>query len=609
MKQLSAIFMFLAMASAVYAQIIEQQTVNYATGRAPMIETFQSNARTYEWTVLNGTEPVNLSDKTPFMWWSPSLDHEGIVAAEITVISESGGVFRAAFDPEDLNYVTARGVYGVGTQPSGGPATARQGIFRIIADPFAAGVDPVVFGTNMLNWSQIYGAPPLFTPTDLDTDYNTDWMYLTNAIAVGGGGVLLEADPVFTAWLAETSILPGGDYYQQFFDWSFAKVYVGSADVTATNSWYDRFLLHRRIDVAESAFDFVVFDFRDNDGTNNLALSLSDESVAVIDGTTVRYVSDGTATVTGVFGDMMRSAEIVMDYEYDKEVVDITSGIDGSYRKAVMDLVGGLADAGGDLNIYSTYTPADSNYVRNTGMWAYDLDLTCAPAWNSRRGNRRFSPTLISSNAAIGANHANIALYVGDTLHFVDNDNTTHVRTITERRTLSDPASAWGVDIALYKLNSPLPPSITPAKLHGSASRQYYVVQSPDSIPVVWVDQDNTARVNQMDTGWSNVKGQSATSDRYTNVYKYAVSGDSGSPLLMFDVESNPVYTFGFRSSTSGTDPLSNLVPFGWDETIAEAVVAAITDMGAEMFEAFNYDGYWQLADPSVPSYPPAWPE
>ena len=144
------------MALSSHAQIIEPQVMNYRSRTAPAIESFQANQRTYQWTVLNGTDPVNLAGNEPFLYWHMA-GHEGIVPATITVIDASNGVFNASFAPADLNpeFMGSETIivsYVVGVDVTGGPTTARNGTMRIHPDPRAAGVDVTQF-TKTIAWA------------------------------------------------------------------------------------------------------------------------------------------------------------------------------------------------------------------------------------------------------------------------------------------------------------------------------------------------------------------------------------------------------------------------------------------------------------------------
>jgi hypothetical protein len=149
MKQTLIIVMLLA--AVAVGQITESYIVNYAGRRAPDIETYQANSRIYEWTLINGSEPVDLTGLTPFMWWAPSATYTGVVPASISVVNETGGVFRATFAPADLNYAAGSYVYAVGFNATGGTTTARMGSYKMLPDIFATGVDPIHF-SQIVNW-------------------------------------------------------------------------------------------------------------------------------------------------------------------------------------------------------------------------------------------------------------------------------------------------------------------------------------------------------------------------------------------------------------------------------------------------------------------------
>ncbi len=130
---------------------------------------------------------------------------------------------------------------------------------------------------------------------------------------------------------------------------------------------------------------------------------------------------------------------------------DFTEHIDDE----VDSRIAGVTDINQAKAIFTTQNFASSTYVRNPNAWTErvsSIDLTGISPWNSREGNRR-AGTLITPRHIAFATH--YSLSPGDTVHFVANDNTVVVRTVSAIRTVS------GTDITLGLLNADVPSSIT----------------------------------------------------------------------------------------------------------------------------------------------------
>lgn len=175
MKLLAIVILF---AASSYAQTFESRTVNLVSGTPPDLEAYQANIKGYEWTLRNGASAINLAGKTPFMLWYREPFSASVVTAQVSVVSATGGVFRATFQPSDLNpswFTNATSGstnlrYAVGVEYSGGDEAISHGRFRLIADPGAAGAVGVTFFSTNLNWATINwtGLPDWLTDADAD---------------------------------------------------------------------------------------------------------------------------------------------------------------------------------------------------------------------------------------------------------------------------------------------------------------------------------------------------------------------------------------------------------------------------------------------------------
>lgn len=131
------------------ADPVLNKTVSFSESTAPAIQVYQANTRTIRWAVLNNNIAANGNGYTPFMWIAPYNKSPNIVTAVCTWVSQVGGTFDAVFSPSDLNTNGMNWVYGVGyTSTSPSNTTARQGLFSIVADPYA-GASPITYTTPM----------------------------------------------------------------------------------------------------------------------------------------------------------------------------------------------------------------------------------------------------------------------------------------------------------------------------------------------------------------------------------------------------------------------------------------------------------------------------
>jgi hypothetical protein len=159
--RIMAIIIAAACSAAMAASTVTDITVDFNARLAPYQDVYQANERTFDVYVKNRGAAVDLTGSTPTLWWAVSNGAVATVNATLDRQTNALGYFRATFSPANLNTNSGRGsfVYGV-TLTSTNSTTARIGEFKIIADPYAAGVGPVVFTTNV-NFSTIKGSGTL----------------------------------------------------------------------------------------------------------------------------------------------------------------------------------------------------------------------------------------------------------------------------------------------------------------------------------------------------------------------------------------------------------------------------------------------------------------
>ena len=184
--------------------------------------------------------------------------------------------------------------------------------------------------------------------------------------------------------------------------------------------------------------------------------------------------------------------------------------------------------------IFSTLNHTSSTYVRNTGCWAYDLDLTCISPWNSA-GGITMGGTLISPCHIAFANHYQISN--GSKIRYVTSNNVTVEKTIIDQINAVD-------DIQIGILDSDVPSSISFAKILPSSWSTYlpnlyrntqYNTNSA-GLPIMTLDYDKKASIMELHYIANNagafVRGPSPNSSFYPFL-ESVVGGDSGSPSFL----------------------------------------------------------------------------
>lgn len=215
--------------------------------------------------------------------------------------------------------------------------------------------------------------------------------------------------------------------------------------------------------------------------------------------------------------------------------------VPGSLRATVdADML--ARNATGLINPYETLTTWP-NLVRNTNVWTKDMDLTCVPPYSSLR-SWTYNFTLVTPQHFVFASHwpptgTNSSLIDGHTLYFVDSTNGLHSREVVKAR------QVW-LDCSVGLLDTPLPPSVTPAKIidtndfakfkgvetlrpggdlvgpsgmigvhvrpnYARAVRVPFDPPTPDSNTYWWSSRDPDLRLSDTHSGANYVGGESGT--------------------------------------------------------------------------------------------------
>lgn len=231
-------------------------------------------------------------------------------------------------------------------------------------------------------------------------------------------------------------------------------------------------------------------------------------------------------------------------------------------------------------SIFSTRNDNDNTYVRNTGCWAADLDLTCISPWNSTGGSQRCG-VLVSPRHILFAAHFQINN--GATIRFVDNNNNVVSRTMISKLTHPNyyNPTAYFPDISIGLLDQDVPTSIQFTKILPLNWDNYLPSLNIDNdnlfggfggftIPCLYSDQEKKACVTELrslilpetigvlpspgsipwpENGrFTNTLWRTPSISNRLSFFESIVTGDSGSPAFLIinnELVIITVWTFG----------------------------------------------------------------
>lgn len=225
----------------------------------------------------------------------------------------------------------------------------------------------------------------------------------------------------------------------------------------------------------------------------------------------------------------------------------------GTLRAALSAPLEALAAAEGkSTSIWAdTADLATTNAVRNPDFWAAAMDLTPVSTWCDHNG---FTYTAITRSHFLTARHCSPS--VGHAVTWYTADNTPVTRTISALATIGTN------DCRLALLDSPLPESITPARIIRTNDWPKFVANLPNGWPVVsrrgqrghriaalhptryggrlvWYDADLAASWTdgnlESPLATTNSASSYSTFSRYDGQSFPFIGGDSGSPILLWD--------------------------------------------------------------------------
>ena len=89
MKKIFSILCGLALTTVALADIPDSRTLELTAASGAGLRVYQSNKKTYEWTVRKYNVPQNITGYTPFMWIAPSNGSSGIVTGSCSGIGRA----------------------------------------------------------------------------------------------------------------------------------------------------------------------------------------------------------------------------------------------------------------------------------------------------------------------------------------------------------------------------------------------------------------------------------------------------------------------------------------------------------------------------------------
>ncbi len=227
-------------------------------------------------------------------------------------------------------------------------------------------------------------------------------------------------------------------------------------------------------------------------------------------------------------------------------------------------------------NLFSTYNTGTDTYVRNVvnPLVVSGKNLSGFPV--QERG------ALISPQHVAAAAHATAG--VNDVLKFLDVNGTVFTRTVA---TVTTPIV--GEDVAILKLNSALPGTVTPLKLMPVGCQGKYNPFGYRS-PGMWVRWGNQTLIvgemylpNDVGNRPNGLAFAHYGGSAYANWSHFAVGGDSGSPLfILLPGETVPVLMAAMYLTNGGPEWSQ------WATTIRAVVQADGHDVSYADLSGFN---------------------
>lgn len=238
------------------------------------------------------------------------------------------------------------------------------------------------------------------------------------------------------------------------------------------------------------------------------------------------YRVSGTVTA----GTSVPTTDTFLQYQTGSLAYAITTGVD-------VRILGKIPS--GAIDIYSTQNHSTSQYIRNTGCWAYPVNLTPISPWNSNADNYR-AGTLVTPKHVLFAAH-----YFpsgGSIIRFVTSGNVVVNRAMTGVSTLPT-YSPYYPDIAIGVLDSEVPNTIDYARVlpdNYISKFSTTLGNLPQRLPAIALDFQEKALITDVfsisaaaGTYGAMINGWAPTDATRLEYYEPKIGGDSSNPFCL----------------------------------------------------------------------------
>ena len=275
----------------------------------------------------------------------------------------------------------------------------------------------------------------------------------------------------------------------------------------------------------------------------SIASGVSAGSTALVAISSDNSFSSANVIVTGVVGTLNTSFS---DYVSDSLAKEVVNSVDNR--------ISGL-NASTAKPIFSTQNHNTSTYVRNSGCWVNDLDLTPISPWNATGADTR-AGTLISPRHIIFAAHYQINN--GATIRFVDTNNNVVTRTMVNKLTHPNYSPLYP-DLAVGVLDSDVPPdTINFVKILPQNWNDYLPsLSSLYRLPCLVLDKEEKALISELRSLSTTARFSAPSNSTRLAFFENIVRGDSGNPaFLLIDDELVIITVWTYGGVGGGTSIL-----------------------------------------------------
>lgn len=371
----------------------------------------------------------------------------------------------------------------------------------------------------------------------------------------GGSGIILNGDGTLSS---KKSLLDGGNAVDFWWEYIIVGInrYVGGSSYTYNE--YDQSI---QVNTSTALyFDNLISTYPTESATSGQLPTYTSSNTGIaqinISGY-MTHISDGSVNIT--LSSAIRN--LVLPFNLTASGGITTSGylgdISGSVRYNATHCIDDKLSNIYTKEIFSTQDHSTKTYVRSTGCWARNINLSCCSPWNSDGGIRK-AGTLISPRHIIYAAH--YPINIGSTIRFVTTGNVVVERVLTNVTNL-DPlvSTLYYPDFRIGLLDSDIT-TCTFAKVLPTGFANY-ISQDGFGIPILCLDQEEKALVKEIaNLTYQYHAGEYYTWCRYPSTYnriqfyENIISGDSGNPAFII-INNEPILltVWTYRADGMGT--------------------------------------------------------